>query len=81
MTLRENPPCFPHLGANRLEIGVIGAFVMIEHIEPVAGQMNEPLGIVRQSDDRGFLVFRSSDGNGTPGTTGTLAALMPRMAR
>src|SRR5204863_2691448 len=55
MVLGENAARFAHLRSHRLDIGVVGILVVIEHAEPVAPQMNEPLGIVCQSDNQRLL--------------------------
>src|SRR6267154_4771763 len=41
----EDPPCLADLGTHRLDVGIIGTLVVIEHAEPVAAQMDQPLGV------------------------------------
>src|SRR5712671_854296 len=55
MLFGENPPRLADLGPHCLDIGVIGAFVMVEHAEPVAAQMDQPLGVVGEPDDQRLL--------------------------
>src|SRR5437762_1627445 len=40
MVLGEDSPCLADLGTHRLDIRVIGAFVVIEHAEPIAAKMD-----------------------------------------
>src|SRR6267154_2294395 len=55
MLLGEDSPCLADLGPHCLDISIIGAFVMVEHAEPVAAQMDQPLGIVGEPDDQWLL--------------------------
>src|SRR5439155_5280067 len=55
MMLRKDTPRLADLGAHRLDIRVIRALIMIEHAEPVAAEMDQPFGIVGQSDDQRLL--------------------------
>src|SRR5713101_4379120 len=55
MMLGKDPPRLADLGADRLDIGVIGGLIVVEHAEPVAAQMDQPLGIIGQTDDQRFL--------------------------
>src|SRR5712672_1469821 len=55
MLFGEDPPRLADLGPHCLDVGVIGAFVMVEHAEPVAAQMDQPLGIVGEPDDQWLL--------------------------
>src|SRR5436305_7882344 len=55
MMLGKNASRLAYLGAHRLDIRVVGVLVVIEHAEPVAAQMDEPLGIVCQPDNKRLL--------------------------
>src|SRR5437868_10419358 len=52
MMLGKNAARLAHLRSHRLDIGVVGILVVIEHAEPVAAQMDQPLGIVCQPDNQ-----------------------------
>src|SRR5438270_11629468 len=52
MMLGKNAACLSHLGSYRLDIGVVGVLVVIEHAAPVAAEMDEPLGIGCQPDNQ-----------------------------
>src|SRR6266851_8765844 len=55
MMLGKDPARLADLGADRLDIGVIGGLIVVEHAEPVAAQMDQPLGIVGEPDDQRFF--------------------------
>src|SRR3984893_5244982 len=55
MHLSEDPPCLTHLGSNCLEIRVLARAVMMQKIQTVTAQLDQPLGIVGQSDDQRVL--------------------------
>src|SRR4051794_1209903 len=52
MVLREDPSRLTHLGTHRFDIRVISAFIVIEHAEPVATKMDQPFGIIGESDNQ-----------------------------
>src|SRR6184192_848721 len=52
MMLGKGAPRLAHLGTDRLDIGVVGRLVMVEHAEPAAPQVDQPLGVVRQPDNQ-----------------------------
>src|SRR6266851_7710913 len=51
MMLGKDPARLADLGADRLDIGVIGGLIVVEHAEPVTAEMDQPLGIIGQTDD------------------------------
>src|SRR3984893_6090653 len=55
MHLSEDPPCLTHLGSDCLGIPVLGRAVMMQKIQTVTAQLDQPLGIVGQSDDQRVL--------------------------
>ena len=78
----EEPARLRHFLAHRVEIGVVAAlFLLVQHAQAVLPDLDEALGIVGEADDqrprRGEKLRRQRQ----PGTIGTFAALMPRLAR
>src|SRR6266700_6031993 len=59
--LGEDPARLADLGPHRLDIGIVSGLVMVEHAEPVAAQMDEPLGIVGEPDDQRLLGMNEFD--------------------
>src|SRR5580700_288879 len=54
MMLGKNTPGLTHLSPHRLNISIIGSFVVIEHAEPVTAQQDKALRIIGQADDEGL---------------------------
>ena len=78
----KDPARLAHLGPHRLDIGIVGRAVVMQQVQPVSAQLDQPLGIVGQARrSTGASPGSAPGGNGTPGTKGTFAALMPRLAR
>ena len=48
-------PRLAHLGAHRLDIGIFGRTVVMQQVQPVTAQLDQPLGIVGQTDDQRVL--------------------------
>src|SRR6266478_3465511 len=62
MMLGKDPARLADLDTHRLDVGVVGRLVMVEHAEPVAAQMDQPLGIVGQTDDQRFFGLKQFRG-------------------
>src|SRR5947207_13365003 len=42
--LSEDPPCLAHLGADGLKIGILGCAVMMQQVQTVTPQLDQPFG-------------------------------------
>jgi len=51
MSLDKDAPRLAHLAAHCLNIGILGEVVVMQHIQAVAAQLNQPLRIIGQADD------------------------------
>ena len=68
MHLGENPPRLAHLGPHRLDVGIFRGAVVMQQVQAVTPQLDQPLGIIGQTDDERVVGSISSGGSGTPGT-------------
>src|SRR5436190_13968312 len=57
MHLSEDPPRLTHLSSDCLKIRILGRTVMVQQVQPVPAQLDQPLRIVCQSDDQRALGF------------------------
>ena len=81
MMLGEHPSRLAHLVTHRFDVGVIGVFVVIEHAEPVAAEVNQPLGIVGEPDDQRFLCLQQLGGQAHAGHERHIRRLDPAVCQ
>src|SRR5215469_5825918 len=55
MHLREGPARLPHFGPHRLDVGIFRRPVVMEQVQSVSTQLDQPFGVVRQPDDQRVL--------------------------
>ncbi len=77
MHLNEDPPRLPNLGPHRLDIGILGSVVVMQHVQPVPAQLDQPLGIICQPDDQRAFDFYQLRGQRHPGYKGDIRGFDP----
>ena len=81
MPLDKNAACLAHFTPYRFDIGIAGGVILMQHVQAVRRSWINRSGSLVKPTISGRFAASNSDGNGTPGTNGTLAALMLRFAR
>src|SRR5271155_685388 len=52
MHLSKDPPRLTHLGSDCLKVRILGRTIVVQQVQAVPAQLDQPLGIIGQSDDQ-----------------------------
>ena len=51
MPLDKNASCLAHFAPYRFDIGIAGGMVLVQHVQTIAAQLDQPFRVIGQADN------------------------------